>query len=361
MEEVKRYTRLGVFVIVSVAVLGAVLFALGGRDLFQNTFSFETYFNNSVAGLEVGAPVRFRGVPLGQVTQILTSSATYERDLPLNRRREYIVVRVKVNASAREAEQMRQDVPALASKGLRAQTQLAGITGQQYLALDFLDPKKYPPLEFQWTPKYIYLPSAPSSAGEIVAKAQSFLASLNEADIKQLGQNLNKLVSDVDQKLGELPLAELSGRAQSVLSNADVTLTRVDRILASAPIDHTLRKLDSVSTRMDAIVGDPALSATLQNLAVISGRLRKLADDGDLDRLVKGIDEAAERLDVMLGDNQYDVRSIAQDLRVTADNLRALSETIKRYPAGVLVGGPPDKLQLPELHLPKLHLPGSEP
>ena len=324
MEESKRHTRLGLFVIVSVSVLAAVLFSLGGRDLFQHTFVFETYFNNSVAGLELGAPVRFRGVPLGQVTQILTSSATYERDVPLNRRREYIVVRVKVNLSAQEAEQMRQDAAALASKGLRAQTQLAGITGQQYLALDFMDPRKYPPLEFQWTPKYTYLPSAPSSAGEIVTKAQLFLASLNEADVKQLGQNLNRLVGDLDKKLGELPLTELSGKAQQVLANADVTLARVEAILAS-----------------------PALRETLQNAAVISGRLRKLADDGDLDRMVKGIDEAAERLDVMLGDNQYDVRVIAQDLRVTADNLRALSETIKRHPAGVLFGGPPDKVQLP--------------
>jgi phospholipid/cholesterol/gamma-HCH transport system substrate-binding protein/paraquat-inducible protein B len=50
----------------------------------------------------------------------------------------------------------------------------------------------------------------------------------------------------------------------------------------------------------------------------------------------------------MLGDNQYDVRTIVQDLRVTADNLRALSETLKRDPAGILVGGPPKKIRLPE-------------
>jgi ABC-type transporter Mla subunit MlaD len=360
VEESKRYIRLGLFVVVGVSVLAGTLFLLGGRDLFQPSFTFETYFNNSVAGLELGAPVRFRGVPLGQVTQILTSAATYERDVPLDKRREYIVVRVKVNLSAREAAQMREDAITLVRKGLRAQTQLAGLTGQQYLALDFMDPKKYPPLEFEWTPRYTYLPSAPSSAGEMVAKAQAFLASLNEADIKQLGQNLNTLVSDVDRKLDEMPIAQLSARAQDVLANADATLGRVDRILAAAPLDHTLRNLDSLSSRLDALVGDPALTATLQNLAVISGRLRKVADDGDLDRLVAGIDEAAERLDGLLGDNQYDVRVIAQDLRVTADNLRAVSETIKRYPAGVLVGGPPEKVQLPELHLPKLHLPGGE-
>ena len=53
-------------------------------------------------------------------------------------------------------------------KGLRAQTQLAGITGQQYLALDFLDAAKYPPLAFDWKAEYMYVPSAPSLTGEII-------------------------------------------------------------------------------------------------------------------------------------------------------------------------------------------------
>src|SRR4029453_11982469 len=101
MEESKRYVRLGAFVMVTGCVLVAVLFLLGGHKLFQPTFTFETYFDESVSGLDLGAPVRFRGVPLGHVTEILTSAATYERDLPLERRHEYIVVRVEVNLSAR--------------------------------------------------------------------------------------------------------------------------------------------------------------------------------------------------------------------------------------------------------------------
>ena len=62
---------------------------------------------------------------------------------------------------------------------------------------------------------------------------------------------------------------------------------------------------------------------------------------------MKGIDGAAARLDVLLGDNQYDVRMIVQDLRMTAGNLRALSDTIRRDPAGILIGGPPQKVRLP--------------
>jgi hypothetical protein len=103
MEESKRYVRLGAFVLVTGCVLVAVLFLLGGRKLFQPTFTFETYFDEPVAGLDLGAPVSFRGVPLGHVTEILTSAATYEADVPLIRRRQYIVVRAEVDFSPEEA------------------------------------------------------------------------------------------------------------------------------------------------------------------------------------------------------------------------------------------------------------------
>ena len=144
-----------------------------------------------------------------------------------------------------------------------------------------------------------------------------------------------------------MPVAELSAKARDVLTNANATFERIDRILAAAPIDQTLRKIDSASTRLDALLADPGLKQTVDNVAAISARVRKLADNGDLDRMVKRIDDTAERLDALIGDNQYDVRVIVQDLRVTADNLRVLSETVKRYPAGALVGGPPEKVQLP--------------
>jgi ABC-type transporter Mla subunit MlaD len=322
MDEGKRHYRLGLFVVVSILTLAGLLFVLGGRKLFQPTYTFETYFDESVAGLEIGAPLRYRGVPLGEVTEILDSAAVYEKDIPLVKRRDYIVVRAKVNLSALEAIQVKRDAPELIQKGLRAQTQLAGITGQQFLSLDFLDPAKYPPLQFGWTPKYQYVPSAPSRAGEIIGKLQAFLANLSELDVKKLSENLNRLLVNVNDKLGELPLGQISADTQNVLRNANTTIAHVDRLLAD-------------------------LKPSVDNVAAVTASLRGFAERGDLDRTVTRIDETIERLNGLMGDNQYDVRVIVQDLRTTADNLRELSATIKRYPAGALIAGPPEKVQLP--------------
>src|SRR6476620_717721 len=118
MDEGKRYYRLGLFVVVSILALAVLLFVLGGRKLFQPTYTFETYFAESVAGLEIGSPLRYRGVPLGEVSEILDSASAYERDVPLAERRNYIVVRGKVTLSALEAIQVRRDAPELVKLGL---------------------------------------------------------------------------------------------------------------------------------------------------------------------------------------------------------------------------------------------------
>lgn len=343
MEKNKRYVRLGVFVLVTMAVLVAILFVLGGRSLFAPTFTFETYFNQSVDGLEVGSPVKFRGVPMGQVTQILTSAQTYERNVPLSKRRSYIVVRAKVSGTTAQVEQWKEEAAEMVKRGLRVQTQLVGITGQQYLALDFLSAGNYPPLPFDWTPDSFYLPSAPSLSGEIIANVQRFLGSLNDANIKEIGQNLDKLVTSLTNKVDELPVGELA----ALLKDTRATVDRLKLVLEKPDVDVTLHNLAAATGHLNHLLANPGLNASVDNAAAFTGRLRKLADSGELDRLVQSIGSLAQRLDAVAGDNQYDVRVIVQDLRATADNLRTLSETLKRYPAGALIGGPPEKLQIP--------------
>jgi ABC-type transporter Mla subunit MlaD len=347
MSEETRYRRLGVFVFVALSLCGAALFLLGGRSLLQPTLTFETYFNESVAGLEVGSPVRLRGVPLGQVTEILPASTEYEWDVPATKRRDYIVVRATIAQNREWIERIRHDAPDLIKAGLRAQTQLAGITGQQYLGLDFLDPVQHPPLPFDWKPKDLYVPSASSLTSQIIANVQHFLANLDKVDIAALGRNLNALIENLNNKISEVPVAEISTEAVAVLTDARTTIGHLDAVLTRPEIAIFLGNLAQASGRLDGLLADPGLKQTVGNVAEASERLRRFAATGELDRTVRRIDELASRLNAVVRDNGYDVRVIVQDLRVSADNIRTLSDTIKRNPAGVLLGGPPEKVQFP--------------
>jgi hypothetical protein len=347
MDEHKRHFRLGLFVFISVIIVAGILFLLGGRSLFRPTMTFETYFNESVAGLDIGSPVKFRGVPLGQVTSIALSTTEYEMNTPFDKRRAYIIVRAKLTLSQDRIARIGREANDFVRSGLRVQTQLAGITGQQYLALDIFDPQKYPSLPFDWKPKYLYVPSAPSSSAEIIAGVQAFLANLNKADVQALGQSLNKLVVDVDKKISDLPVADISSEASALLKDVGTAVGRLDGLLARPDVDATLRNVASATGRVDGIFADPGIKQTVDNLADVGVRMRNFAASGEMDRTVKSLDDSASRLSVMVGDNQLDLRVIVEDLRVTADNIRVLSEALKRNPTGVLVGGPPEKIQLP--------------
>jgi ABC-type transporter Mla subunit MlaD len=346
VEDKQHYFRLGLFVVVTATILFGVLFLLGGRSLFQPSFTVESYFDESVAGLEVGAPVKLRGVTLGRVSAIDISAALYQEDVPLYNRKAYVVVRAKITGA--RAGQWKRDIADYVKRGMRVQTQLAGVTGQQYLALDFLDAEKYPPLTFDWEPDYPYIPSAPSLANQIIANVQSFLASLDKVDIDELGHNLNTLVTALNKRVDELPMADLAAEASALMKVSRAMVERLDKKIAATPVDTAVRDAGSAAARLDALLADPALKQTAENTAAFTGRLRRIADTGELDRIVKNLDQTIRRADAMLRDNQYDVRVIVEDLRVTADNLRALSELAKRYPADLLLGEPPPHVQLPK-------------
>jgi ABC-type transport system involved in resistance to organic solvents, periplasmic component len=347
MTEEIRYRRLGVFVLAALVLLFGILFLLGGRSLFRPTYTFETYFNDSVAGLEVGSPVRFRGVPLGQVTEILPSSIEYEWDVPVSKRLDYIVVRATISQDRQWIERIRRQADDMVKAGLRAQTQLAGITGQQYLGLDLLDPQQYPPLPFDWKPRHAYLPSAPSMTSQIITNVQHFLANLDKLDLKVIERNVNTLLTNLNDKISQVPVGQLSAEASAVMADARATILHLDDILTKPDIPVFLRNLAHASGRVDGLLGEPGIKQTIDNAAAITSHLRRLAASGELDRTVRRIDELATRLDGTVRDNRYDVRVIVQDLRVTADNIRSLSDNLKRNPAGVLLGGPPEKVQFP--------------
>jgi phospholipid/cholesterol/gamma-HCH transport system substrate-binding protein/paraquat-inducible protein B len=332
-----NYFRLGLFVLASLTLGFVLLFVLGGRALFTPRTTIETYFNESVAGLGVGAPVQFRGVRVGEVSEILLSSV-YQADIPLDSRANYIVVRMRIDNLTRA--ELERDYKIYVERGLRAQTQLAGVTGQQFIGLDFLDPARNPPLAFTWTPKHPYLPSAPSLSNQIIANAQSFLASLDQADIAQLGQNLNRLVLTLDRRLSEIPLQKIGVELVATLAASRSAMERIDRTLAAA-------KLDASFARVNKILADPAFDSAPQDLAVVAARLRKLAESGELERAVAGVDQVLARSNRLLADNEEPLRAALSDLRDTLLNLRMLTDTVKRWPPGLLFSAPPKSVELP--------------
>jgi paraquat-inducible protein B len=315
MSEKASQLRIGIFVLFGVAILLGALFLFGIRGAFQPTYKAETYVLGDVQGLSVGSVVKLRGVDVGKVTQIGFSWNLYETLQPA-----VVVVRFEVK-QAISPEMFKKDfdeaLDTVVKNGLRAIVQLQGITGTSVLALETLDPKKYPPLQFPWKPDYPYVPSAPSQIGQIMASLDKTLSNLEKFDVEKLVNSLTKTLQSADlalQKLGDLDVKRISTEVVGTLNGAEAAIHEVQ-----------------------ALASDARTTLQSMKLGAVGENTNRLIDDLDA-RLVILLDKLSA----------IDVRALNDTLSGTREAARSLNEALeelKRYPSGFLLGGAPPPAQ----------------
>ena len=129
MSSKPHYFAIGVFVLAATVfgLLGVVVFS---TDAMRSPKYFlETYVNESVQGIDVGTPFKFRGVKIGNVSEIAMVASEYKTD------KMYVMVRVALNDSemlesaGTIPERVRKEV----KDGLRMKLVPQGITGLSFL------------------------------------------------------------------------------------------------------------------------------------------------------------------------------------------------------------------------------------
>ena len=142
-----NYFKLGLFVIGAGIAGIMVLTIIGtGRWLKPRT-TIETYFNESVQGLDVGSKMKYRGVVIGAVTRISFTYVEYEQDKPMNQRKRYVLVEAQIEPRLVGGKAANDITSPESSKleverGLRVHLAPQGITGTNYLELDYVDPTR---------------------------------------------------------------------------------------------------------------------------------------------------------------------------------------------------------------------------
>jgi ABC-type transporter Mla subunit MlaD len=193
-----NYFRIGSFVIIGITLIIITILFLGSGRLFEKSLYIETYFNESVQGLDVGSPVKYRGMDIGVVKDITFVDTVYKthiksNDQPFSR---YIYVGMEVTSKF-ITRLSKADEATLFSKsvadGLRIKLALQNLTGNAYLELNFVDPKTNPTLPIDWTPKNLYIPSATSMLARFSDNVQYLLDELKQVDINQILKDIQQL------------------------------------------------------------------------------------------------------------------------------------------------------------------------
>jgi len=91
-----NYFKLGLFVIGAIVAGVAVLLIIGSGRWLKPHVVMETYFNESVQGLDIGSKMKYRGVVIGEVTRISFTYTKYELDRPMSQRKRYVLVEAQL-------------------------------------------------------------------------------------------------------------------------------------------------------------------------------------------------------------------------------------------------------------------------
>lgn len=312
------HTRLGVFVVLAILLLAALAISLGGGNTFRKKVTVETYFNESVQGLDIGSKVRYRGVIIGAVSSINFTYTRYEQEKSPAERKQYVLVEMAVypDLLGTAAGAGREFVDKLVADGLRFRMAPVGITGIAYMELDF-NPLA-PVLPIEWEPVNLYIPSTRSTVLNFMDSAERILGRLATLDLDSVVRNIDRLAVTLNRKADAVDTEKLSKDATAVLADLRRTLAGIDRVAGS-----------------EDMKGVPA------DLAAGVRKLRELVESPELKRTLVALDRSSQRVDKALDGREQDIADLIANLRATSANLRALTENLRRDPAGTLLAAPP--------------------
>jgi paraquat-inducible protein B len=327
---------IGAFVLGGIALLVAGLLVFGGSNLFRERHILVAYFDGSLKGLRLGASVTFRGVPIGEVTdiQVLFEPETIQAKIPvvfeLDPSR---VIDVGIDSDISDEETLK----AYIERGFRAQLELDSlVTGLLSINLNFHPDA--PPVERVdrgvFALPYPEIPTMPSDmerlqagAGQIIQEATAALNGLNDILSSVSGQ-----ISGNQDRVGDIidSVAEFANSMRDLYPELQQLL---DETIGAAS---AVGQVSGTANELLAANAD-RVGETLERLQANGAALARMAD-----QINNMVAENREGLRDFSQGGLYEISGLARDAQLMVDQITRVMEELERDPARFLFG---DRLQ----------------
>jgi len=322
---------------IALAVVGVSVFA--SQSLFRTQTTLISYFDESVNGLDVGAPVKFKGVPIGQVSEIQVRLDLQEETFQVP-----VLYRIDVapvtNVAGRSVNLADPEVlQRQVDEGLRAQLQMESLlTGKLYIELTFTDDPTAVAAVGGDAP-YPEVPTLLSPMARIGEEASGLVSDLRRFDVNTINQNLVELLVTANRKIDKLNVAAIN---DSLLQ----TIRSVQTLAEAPEIRRALDDVPRIAARLDTTLADVQVLARSLNDAVPStaGSLDATTDEliATLDALQQTMQDTRQMLSTDSGIG-YRVEDALANLSEAAEALRVLAVSLERDPSMFIRGKePPD-------------------
>lgn len=325
MQEANKL-KLGLFVVSSILLFIMAISVLGVFDMFSSKAQMMTMVEESVQGLSAGSAVKYRGVPIGKVTDITIQTAgklvrvDMSVDLSKFKTESSTDHRVRNISEDQFFAYIKKDI----DEGLRSRIEPDGITGMKYIEFDFQRNTLEGEEAFYMEPGYnkvtdvFYIPSVPSLFSDLRASITGLLDKLNAIDF---------------EKISNMTVATL-GAAEKLFNNPDITnsIRNIDK--AAASLSQTTKSLNAALTeeRMDEIVKN--IDEAIHSVRTLSESLTVALEETELG-------ETAQAVRDSLGYFNRSNRSFVEGMMKFNEGLDALIELIQYIdadPSSLLMG-----------------------
>jgi ABC-type transporter Mla subunit MlaD len=307
-----NHWKLGLFVVVASGCALTFLIWLGSQSFRKETVRYVSFFDEPVTGLEIGSPVSFRGVRLGNVELI---------DIAPDRRHVEVGYDLQIELLVHMglAKKRKGHVSMRVPDDVRVQIASSGVTGVKHIKLDYLPQSPVLKLPFPVPENYIAaspstlksledavmhalddLPAVVDKALSVLSRTDALIASVQGAALPEkaslLLTNASQTVEVLHGKVSGVDSVGISQQANQALGQLNQVLARADNLIKRVDSDSGL--LSSVQRATDAM-GEvavnargtaPRLDQTLDHVSDVAVSMQRLLDalERDPDMLLKG-------------------------------------------------------------------------
>ena len=244
--------KLGLFIILAAVIFFAALFILGTMDRFKEKAHLSTLVSESVQGLSVGSSVKYQGVPIGKVCEIMI----YPSDNVIRIDMEINISKFKVQQPGHapatiSVEEFDEKIAKAVEDGLRCRMELEGITGGKYIELQSdkdAAPSAYDLSEFGL--EYTYVPSQPSLISDLRGSVTSILAKLESIDYKGISDRTNAVLDSINERVNSPKFDETIDNVNAMVNEARKSIENLEKLTGSDVKD----KIDAISKNVNTAV-----------------------------------------------------------------------------------------------------------
>jgi paraquat-inducible protein B len=315
-------TAIGLFLIGAVVLAVTGTAVLASTAWFDKQTKFVSFFQESVNGLENGAPVKFQGVPVGTVTDLgiqidqrgKSFRVPVEYEIDLMR----LTTRLGAHVNLADTTVLLRQI----ADGLRAALAMESIvTGQLYIELSYNSDAKPPLMEAHAT-AWPEIPTTPSLMAALGTGAGSLVA-----DMMKVLLQVNQMLADVNVPEINRAVVASANAVETLMESPEITAALAQVPGMTAQVNRTLAAVETMSGQAGVAVGSMQVSvtATTTEMANTLKELRRILEE------THGMLSA----DSGLG---HGMQEAMVSLRQAADALRALATTLEQNPDMLLRG-----------------------